>query len=92
LVAIYALNLVDKACDCRNDSGFVLILESTDLMELRVLAYCVQCPHITVVAGLAMLLELNDVDNDAIERAMSFISSRTSTDVFLYLALDARDA
>ena len=68
------------------------ILKSTDLIELRVLTHCIQCPYITVVACLTMLLELDDVDNDAVERAVSLVSSRTSTDVFLHLALDARNA
>jgi hypothetical protein len=39
-----------------------------------------------------MLLELDDIHNNAVERAVSLISLRTSTDVFLYLALDAKDA
>jgi hypothetical protein len=36
-----------------------------------------------------MLLELDDVDNDAIKRATGFVSARSSTDVFLHLALNA---
>jgi hypothetical protein len=51
-----------------------------------------QCPHITVVAGLAMLLELDNVNNNAVEWAVSLIGSRMSTNVLFYLALDARDA
>jgi hypothetical protein len=39
-----------------------------------------------------MLLKLDNIYNNAVERAVSLISSRTSTDVFLHLALDARDA
>ena len=50
-----------------------------------------QCPHITVVAGLAMLLELDNVENNAIEGAVSLVGSRTSTNVLFYLALDTRD-
>jgi hypothetical protein len=65
------------------------ILESADLVELRVLTYCMQCLDISIVACLTMLLELDDVDNDAIKRATGFVSARSSTDVFLHLALDA---
>jgi hypothetical protein len=39
-----------------------------------------------------MLLELNDVDDNAVERAVCLVGTRTSTNVFLYLALDARSA
>jgi hypothetical protein len=39
-----------------------------------------------------MLLELDNIYNNAVERAVSLISLRTLTNVFLYLALDARDA
>jgi hypothetical protein len=39
-----------------------------------------------------MLLKLDNIYNNAVERAVSLISLRTSTNVFLYLALDARDA
>jgi hypothetical protein len=47
-----------------------------------------QCSDITVIACLTMLLELDNVDNNAVEGTVSFVSSRTSTNVFLYLALD----
>ena len=49
-----------------------------------------QCLDISIVACLTMLLELDDVDNDAIERATGFVSARSLTDIFLYLALNAR--
>jgi hypothetical protein len=39
-----------------------------------------------------MLLKLDNIYNNAVERAVSLISLRTSTNVFLYLALDAKDA
>ena len=68
------------------------ILKSTDLMELCILTYCVQCLNITIVACLTMLLKLDNINNNAVERAVSLIGSRTSTDVFFYFALDARDA
>jgi hypothetical protein len=48
-----------------------------------------QCPDISVVACLTMLLELNDVYDDAIKRATGFVSAWSSTDVFLHLSLDA---
>jgi hypothetical protein len=38
-----------------------------------------------------MLLELDNINNNAVERAVSFVSLRTLTNVFLYLALDTRD-
>jgi hypothetical protein len=68
------------------------ILKSTNLMELCVLTYCMQCPDITIIACLTMLLELDNVDNDAVEGTVSFVSSRTSTDVFLHLTLDVGNA
>jgi hypothetical protein len=39
-----------------------------------------------------MLLKLDNINNDAVERAVSLVGSRTSTNVFFHLALDARDA
>jgi hypothetical protein len=39
-----------------------------------------------------MLLKLDNIYNNTVERAVSLISLRTSTNVFFYLALDARDA
>jgi hypothetical protein len=39
-----------------------------------------------------MLLELDNVNDDAVEGTVSLVSSRTSTDVFLHLALDAGNA
>jgi hypothetical protein len=39
-----------------------------------------------------MLLELNNINNNAVEQAVCLVSTRTSTNVFLYLALDARSA
>jgi hypothetical protein len=89
LVAIYPLNLVDEASNRRNDSRLESILESADFMELRVLTYCMQCPDISIVTCLTMLLELENVDNDAIKRATGFVSARSSIDVFLHLALNA---
>jgi hypothetical protein len=50
LVAIYALNLVNKASNCRNNSSLVSILKSTDLIELRILTYCMQCLDVAIVA------------------------------------------
>jgi hypothetical protein len=82
-------DLVDEASDCRNKSRPVLILKSADFVELRVLAHCMQCPDISIIACLTMLLELDDVDNNAIKWATGFVSARSSTDVFLHLALDA---
>jgi hypothetical protein len=38
-----------------------------------------------------MLLKLDNIYNNVVERVVSFISLRTSTNVFLYLALDVRD-
>jgi hypothetical protein len=38
-----------------------------------------------------MLLELDNIYNNAVERAVSLISLRTLTNVFLYLTLDAKD-
>jgi hypothetical protein len=38
-----------------------------------------------------MLLKLDNIYNNAVERVVSLISLRTSTNVFLYLTLDARD-
>jgi hypothetical protein len=61
-------------------------------MELRVLTYCVQCPNITVIAYLSTFLELDNVNDNAVERSLSLVSLRTLADIFLYLALDARDA
>jgi hypothetical protein len=85
LVVIYPLNLVDVVIDSRNNSSLVLILESTDLMKFCVLTHCMQCPNVAVVACLAMLLELDIVNSNAIERAARLISLRTSTDVFFHL-------
>jgi hypothetical protein len=45
----------------------VLILKSTDLVELCILTYCMQCLNITIVAGLAVLLELDNINNNAVE-------------------------
>jgi hypothetical protein len=67
----------------------LLILKSADLIELRVLTYCIQCLDISIVVCLTMLLELDNVNNNAIKRAAGFVSARLSTDVFLYLALNA---
>jgi hypothetical protein len=39
-----------------------------------------------------MLLELDNINNNIIEQAVSFVSSRILTNIFLYLALDTRDA
>jgi hypothetical protein len=39
LVAIYLLNLINKVSNCRNNSRLILILKSTDLIELCVLTY-----------------------------------------------------
>jgi hypothetical protein len=58
-------------------------------MELRILTHCMQCLDISIVACLTMLLELDDVNNDAIKRATGFVSASSSTDVYLYLALNA---
>jgi hypothetical protein len=88
LVAIYLLNLVDEASDSRNNSSLVSILESTDLMKFCVLTHCMQYPNVAVVACLTMLLELDNINNDAIEQATGFVSARTTTDVFFHLALD----
>jgi hypothetical protein len=92
LVAIYPLNLVDEASDSRNDGSLVSILEGTDLMKFRVLTHCMQCPNVAVVACLTMLLELDNIDNNAIKRATSFVSARTAAAVFFHLALDAWNA
>jgi hypothetical protein len=51
-----------------------------------------QCPNVTVVACLTLLPKLDDINNNAIERAAGLISTRTTTNVFLYLALDAWNA
>jgi hypothetical protein len=45
----------------------VLILKSTDLVELCILIYCMQCLNITIVVGLAVLLELDNINNNAVE-------------------------
>jgi hypothetical protein len=45
----------------------VLILKSINLIELCILIYCMQCLHITIVAGLTMLLELDNVNNNVVE-------------------------
>jgi hypothetical protein len=92
LVAIYPLNLVDEASDSRNDGSLVSILDSTDLMKFCVLTHCMKCPNVAVVACLTMLLELDDIDNNAIEQATGFVSARTTTDVFFCLALNAWNA
>jgi hypothetical protein len=39
-----------------------------------------------------MLLELDDGNNNVIERATGFVSARTTTNVFFHLALDAWNA
>jgi hypothetical protein len=39
-----------------------------------------------------MLLELNNIDNNVVEQAVCLVSTRTLTNVFFYLALDARSA
>jgi hypothetical protein len=39
-----------------------------------------------------MLLELDNVNRNAIEWSTGFISTRTAADIFLHLALDARNA
>jgi hypothetical protein len=83
------LNLVNKASDRRNNSSLVSTLESADLMELRVFTHCMHCLDIAIVACLTMLLELDDVQDDVVERAAGLVSTRTSTDVFLHLALNA---
>ena len=90
LVAIYPLNLVNKASDRRNNSRLKSILKSADFIELCVLTYCMQCPDVSIVACLTMLLELDNVNNHAIERATGFVSARSLTNIFLYLALNAR--
>jgi hypothetical protein len=92
LVAIYPLNLVDEASDSRNDGSLVSMLDSTDLMKFCVLTHCMKCPNVAVVACLTMLLELDDIDNNAIERATGFVGARTTTDVFFRLALNAWNA
>jgi hypothetical protein len=92
LVAIYPLNLVDEASDSSNDSSLVSILESTDLMKFCVLTHCVQCPDVAVVACLTILLKLDNINNDSIERAAGLVSARTTTDVLFHLALDAWNA
>jgi hypothetical protein len=89
LVAIYALNLVNKASNCRNNSSLVLILKSADLIELCVLTYCMQCLDITIIACLTMLLKLDNVNNNAVERLVGLVGSRTSTNVFFHLTFDA---
>jgi hypothetical protein len=58
-------------------------------MKLRVLTYCMQCLNVTVVACLTLLPKLDNINDNAIERAAGLISTRTTTNVFLYLALDA---
>ena len=50
-----------------------------------------QCPHITIVAGLAMLLELDNVDNNEVEGAVSLVGSRTSTNGLFHLALNNKN-
>jgi hypothetical protein len=47
------------------------------------------CLDIAIVACLTMLLELDDVQDDVVERAAGLVGTRTSTDVFLHLALNA---
>jgi hypothetical protein len=61
-------------------------------MELRVFTHCMHCLDIAIVACLTMLLELDDVQDDVVERAAGLVGTRTSTDVFLHLALNAWDA
>jgi hypothetical protein len=49
-----------------------------------------QCPDISIIARLTMLLELDNVNNNLIKQATSFVSTRLSANVFLYLALNAQ--
>jgi hypothetical protein len=67
----------------------MLILKSTDLIKLSVLTYCMQCLNVTIVACLTLLLKLDNINDNAIEQAAGLISTRTTTNIFLYLALDA---
>jgi hypothetical protein len=83
------LNLVNKASDRTNNSSLVSTLESANLMELCVFTHCMHCLDIAIVACLTMLLELDDVQDDVVERAAGLVGTRTSTDVFLHLALNA---
>jgi hypothetical protein len=48
-----------------------------------------QCLNVTIVACLTLLLKLDNINNNAIEQAAGLISTRTTTNVFLHLALDA---
>jgi hypothetical protein len=70
----------------------VSILKSTNLIKFCVLTHCVQCLNVAVVAYLTMLLKLDNVDNDLIERAAGLVSARITTNVLFYLALDAWNA
>jgi hypothetical protein len=45
----------------------VLILKNTDLVEFCILIYCIQCLHITIIVGLAILLELDNINNNTVE-------------------------
>jgi hypothetical protein len=45
----------------------VLILKSIDLIEFYILTHYIQCLYITIVAGLAMLLELDNINNNVVE-------------------------
>jgi hypothetical protein len=47
-----------------------------------------KCLDVAVVACLAILLKLDNVDNDTIERAAGLVCARTTTNVFFHLALD----
>ena len=58
-------------------------------MKFCVLTHCMQCLNVAVIACFTMLLELDDINNNAIERATGFVSARTTTDVFFHLTLDA---
>ena len=64
------------------------VLKSIYLIKFRVLTHRMQCLNVAVIAYITMLLELNDINNNVIERVTGFVSVRTATDVLLYLALD----
>jgi hypothetical protein len=47
-----------------------------------------KCPDVAVVACLTMLLKLDNLDNDTIERAAGLVRTRTTTNVLFHLTLD----
>jgi hypothetical protein len=64
------------------------VLCTHTLRAVPKLTHCVQCPNVAVVAYLTILLKLDNVDNDTVERAAGLISARTTTDILFHLALD----